>query len=57
MYMYLVVQYFCRSYTWTTEPNQPELCKTTLTYKNLFSLTSKILASYMGVFTVFALSQ
>ena len=31
--------------------NQPELWKTTLKYKNLFSLTSKILGSYMWVFT------
>ena len=32
--------------------NQPELWKTTLKYKNLFSLPSKILGSYMWVFTV-----
>ena len=32
--------------------NQPELWETTLKYKNLFSLTSKILGSYMWVFTV-----
>ena len=34
------------------EPNQPELSKTTLKYKNLYSLTSKIIGSYMRVFTV-----
>ena len=33
-------------------PNQPELWKTTLNDKNLSSLTSKILGSYMWVFTV-----
>ena len=31
------------------EANQPELCKTTLKYRNLFGLTSKILGSYMRV--------
>ena len=31
------------------ELNQPELWKTTLKHKNLFSLTSKILGSYVGV--------
>ena len=36
--------------------NQPELWKTTLKYKNLFSLTSKILVSYMRVFTVLQFS-
>ena len=34
------------------KPNQPELRKISLKYKNLFSLTSKILGSYMRVFTV-----
>ena len=53
----LEVQYFCqRLYydnLWTYwESNQPELWKTTLKYKNLFSLTSKILASKMRVFAV-----
>ena len=33
-------------------PNQPELWKTTLKDKILFSLTSKILGSYMWVLTV-----
>jgi len=35
------------------EPNQPELWKTALKYRNLFSMTSKILDSYRWVFTVF----
>ena len=35
------------------EPNNYELWKTTLKYKNLFSMTSKILGSYMWVFTLF----
>ena len=34
------------------EHSHAELWKTTLKYKNLFSLTSKILGSYMWVFTV-----
>ena len=34
----------------------PELWKTTLKYKNLFSLTSKILGSHMRDFTVLAFS-
>ena len=53
----LEVQYFCQGLyydnLWTYwESNQPELWKATLKYKNLFSPTSKILASYMRVFTV-----
>ena len=36
-------------------PHKPELWNTTLKYKNLFSLTSKILGSYMWVFTVLKL--
>ena len=36
-----------------TNRNQPELGKTTLKYTNLFSLISKILGSYIWVFTVF----
>ena len=39
------------------QPNQPGLWKTTLKYKNLFSLTSKILGSYMWVFTVLQLKK
>ena len=37
-------------------PNQPEWWKTTLKYKNLFSLTYKIPGSYMPVFTVLRIS-
>ena len=56
----LVVQYFCQwlhyDNLWKIrtfkEPNQPESWKTTLKDKILFSLTSKILGSYMWVFTV-----
>ena len=36
-----------------TNRNLPELGKTTLKYTNLFSLISKILGSYIWVFTVF----
>ena len=50
--------YFCQwlHNLWKTrtcfkEPYQPELWKTI--YKNLFSLTSKILGSYMRIFIVF----
>ena len=39
------------------KPNQPKLWKTTLKYKNLFSLTSKILGFYMWVSTVVAMKQ
>ena len=55
-----VVQYFCQwlrhDNLWKIstfqETNQTELCLTTLRYKNLFSLTSKILRSYVWVFSV-----
>ena len=56
----LVIQYFCQwlhyDNLWKIrtlkEHGHAELWKTTLKYKNLFSLTSKILGSYMWVFTV-----
>ena len=61
----LVVQYFCQwlhyDNLWKIrtfkEHGHAELWKTTLKYKNLFSLTSKILGSYMWVFTVLQLKK
>ena len=58
-----VVQYFCQwlhyDILWKIrtfqQPDKPELWTTTLKYKNLFSLTSEILGSYMWVFTVLKL--
>ena len=47
-----VVQYFCQ---WLHYDILWKIRKTTLKYKNLFSLTSEILGSYMWVFTVLKL--
>ena len=55
-----VVQYFCQWLRYDNlwkirtvwEPHQPELWKTTLKHNNLLSPASKILGSYMWVFTV-----